>query len=231
MFLIKPSFEILNISAGNQSLKLIELAGRTCYKSEEKITDDSAEDFVRMLNKRGHHSVIEHSSLTVKFICDRGVSHEIVRHRLASYSQESTRYCNYKGGVTYILPPWITSEWLGEWEAELSEQGDILAVRNGELYYKVWPVKHFIVDWLCTLLRCETCYKQLLVGGWSPQQARSVLPNSLKTEIVMTANFREWQHVLKLRCGKAAHPQIREVMIPLLQQLKTIIPALFDNII
>lgn len=198
MKLIKPSYEILSISS--HSLEIIEIAGRTCYKSEDKITYDSAIKFVQKLNTLGHESVIEHSMMTVKFIVDRGVSHELVRHRLCSFSQESTRYCNYKEGVTFIIPPWI--------------------IKESITFY----------TWKASMAYAETCYMALLADGWSPQQARSVLPNSLKTELVMTANFREWKHIFKLRTSKAAHPQMREVMIPLLSDVKERIPAIFDSI-
>jgi len=153
-----------------------------------------------MILKAGHESVIEHESLSVRFICDRGVSHELVRHRLASYSQESTRYCNYSGGVTFIRPCFWGENW-----AE----------------YRTWKIM---------MARAEWAYTELLGMGCSPQQARSVLPNSLKTEIVVTANLREWRHILRLRCSKAAHPQMRQLMIPLLKQLQDRIPVLFDDI-
>ena len=206
--MVKPSHEILFLSP--EPLKIIEAAGRTCYKSEDKITEDSAEKFVSMAVKRGHHSVIEHAFMSVRFICDRGVTHELVRHRLCAYSQESTRYCNYKGGVTFVIPPWTGIE-TGTYEGIYSgNEADRL--------------------WMSMMLGAERSYIYLLKEKWSPQQARSVLPNSLKTEIVMTANLREWMHVFKLRTSKAAHPQIRELMIPLLEEVKTLVPVIFDNI-
>ena len=209
MILVKPSHKILFISP--EPLKIIEAAGRTCYKSEDKITEGSAEKFVRMIIKRGHLSVIEHAYMSVRFICDRGVTHEIVRHRLAAYSQESTRYCNYKGGVTFIIPPWVDIE-------------------EGE--YRIQPMG--LIDseklWFYSMINSENDYIKLLREKWSPQQARSVLPNSLKTEIVMTANLREWMHIFSLRTSKAAHPQMRELMIPLLEEMKTLVPVIFDDI-
>lgn len=215
MKLIKPSHKILFISP--KPLERIEDAGRTCYKSEDKIEEGSAEKFVKMIIKRGHLSVLEHSYMTVRFICDRGVTHEIVRHRLAAYSQESTRYCNYKGGVTFIIPPWIDSIQSGEYDhAWLDFNGDKLPERDYE--------------WLWCMENCSDTYVNLLNFGWSPQQARSVLPNSLKTEIVMTCNLREWTHVFSLRTSKAAHPQMRELMIPLLKEVKTLVPVIFDDI-
>ena len=211
MILVKPSHEILFISP--KPLETIEAAGRICYKSENKITEGSAEKFVRMIIKRGHHSVIEHASMSVRFICDRGVTHEIVRHRLAAYSQESTRYCNYKGGVTFIIPPWIDLP-----KGEFFDAGELFSGYCSEYV------------WFRSMQNAEAAYIHLLADGWSPQQARSVLPNSLKTEIVMTANLREWMHVFKLRTSKAAHPQMRELMIPLLKEVKTLVPVIFDDI-
>lgn len=190
---------------GEQILKHIEACGRVCYKSEAKITSDSCLKFVRSIIERGHEAVIEHFSLTVKFICDRGVSHEIVRHRLASFCQESTRYCNYAkdqfdGHIAVIKPIFFDENTYG---------------------YKCWKVA------------CETAemeYFALINAGCKPQQARAVLPNSLKTEVVMTANLREWRHFFKLRTAKAAHPQMREIAIPLLQEMKERIPVIFDDI-
>ena len=204
MRLIKPSHEILFVSP--KPLEMIEAAGRTCYKSGDKIDRGTAEKFVRKIIKRGHLSVIEHAYMSVRFICDRGVTHEIVRHRLCAYSQESTRYCNYKGGVTFVIPPWVD-------------------IKEGE--YTVGGITGI---WGISMSFAEEWYISLLNLGWSPQQARSVLPNSLKTEIVMTANLREWIHIFKLRTSRTAHPQMRELMIPLLKEVKTIIPVIFDDI-
>jgi thymidylate synthase (FAD) len=187
-------------------LELIELAGRTCYKSEDKITPESSRGFVKRLLESGHHSVIEHASASIKFITDRGVTHELVRHRLASYSQESTRYCNYGGDdIQFIKPVWLSKT---------------LSHDNEDAMH----------TWLCIMQETETAYKVLIKKGWRPEQARSVLPNSLKTEIIMTANLREWMHVFKLRCSKAAHPQIRELMLSCLAGFQAEIPILFDNL-
>jgi len=184
----------------DKPLELIEQAGRTCYKSEAKITPESAEAFVEKLLKRNHASVIEHASATVKFITNRGVTHELVRHRLASYSQESTRYVKYDD-VEFIRPVW--------WEK--------------------WD-KLSQMAWLQSMETSEDDYKFLIKHGSRPQQAREVLPNSLKTEIVVTANIREWRHIFKLRCSKAAHPQIRHLMLDCLEGFKKEIPVLFDDI-
>jgi len=213
MLLVKPSAEILQIT--EHPLHLIEKAGRTCYKSEDKITITSAGNFAEMILKRGHDSVLEHATASVRFICDRGVSHEIVRHRIASYSQESTRYCNYKGDVCFVIPPWIDNLSPGEY----SEGSHFGLVDEGAF------------KWFFAMLAAERSYNLLLDHRWKPEQARSVLPNSLKTEIIMTANLREWRHFFTLRTALAAHQQMREVSIPLLAEFKSRIPIIFDDIL
>jgi thymidylate synthase (FAD) len=203
--IIAPSFEILFLPDGPEVLRALESYGRTCYKSEDRITPDSAEGFVRRIIKSGHHSVIEHAGATVRFVCDRGVTHELVRHRLAAYSQESTRYANYAqdkfGGEITVIRPLF---WL-----------------PGGAAYELWRQ---------AMQAAEKAYLDLLAAGARPQEARGVLPNSLKTEIVMTANLREWRHVLGLRGGRAAHPQIREIMLPLLAEFNRRLPAVFEDI-
>ena len=201
MKIIKASYEIMDPLDGLEILKKIERCGRVCYKSEDKITDDSCKDFVRKIIKSGHESVLEHFSFTVKFIVDRGVSHELVRHRIASFSQESTRYCNYGGeGCTFIEPCF--------WDEDSEKYG----------------------RWMGCCSDAEKEYLHLLKLGATPQEARSVLPNSLKTEVVMTANLREWRHFFELRTTQKAHPQMREVTIPLLKELQSLIPVVFDDI-
>jgi len=212
MILVRPSTEILHMTA--DGLRLVEAAGRTCYKSEGKTTEDSAPQFVAMLLGRGHDSVLEHASATVRFICDRGVSHEIVRHRIASFCQESTRYCDYTGGhVQFIIPPWV-SVYPGVCE-NLPER-----------------VAGYTDDhaWLTAMHGAEQAYKDLRSLGWRPEQARAVLPNSLKTEVVMTANFREWRHFFTLRCAPAAHPQMREVAVPLHAHFAARFPEVFGDL-
>lgn len=214
MILIKPSTEILSITSF--PLELIEKAGRTCYKSEDKITENSNIDFSKMILKRGHESVIEHVSATVKFICDRGVSHEIVRHRIASYSQESTRYCDYNNGhVSFVIPPWV------DIKPGIYKYGDAVLFPN---------LTESSVYWFTSMGLAEKQYQSIRNLGWKPEEARSVLPNSLKTEIIMTANIREWRHFFKLRTSPAAHPQMREIAIPLLEKFKNLIPIIFDNV-
>lgn len=209
MKIIEPSYEILTkISDGGiEELKHIEKIGRVCYKSEEKITEDgeSAKKFIAGLISKGHEAMIEHGSISVKFICDRGVSHEIVRHRIASFAQESTRYCNYSkdkfGNELTFIKPYFFQE--------------------GSINYR---------NWFDSMRLAEGYYLNLIENGATPQEARSVLPNSLKTEITVTANYREWRNIFKLRTAMAAHPQMREIMRPLLDDLKTKLPVLFDDI-
>jgi len=206
MKIIKPSYEILAIMP-EKPLEYIERAGRTAYKSEDKIGPGTAEAFVRMILQLGHESVIEHASMSVHFVCDRGVSHELVRHRLCAFTQESTRYCNYGkdkfgGELTFIRPPF----WPGEDQLQLSE---------------VWEQ---------SMTQAESWYLGFIDQGVQPQEARSVLPNSLKTEIVVTANLREWRHIFRLRTSDKAHPQMREIMRPLLAECRQRIPVLFDDV-
>jgi len=205
MKVIKPSVEIIDELNGSEILKKIELCGRVCYKSEHKMNDTSSYKFIQNIINRGHESVLEHFSFTVKFICDRGVSHEIVRHRIASYSQESTRYCNYSKG---------------DFNGEITVIEPCFLVPGTEGYNL----------WYNACSSAEDSYFMMLNWGCSPQEARAVLPNSLKTELVMTANIREWRHFLKLRTSPAAHPQMREVANLLLKELKQKIPVLFDDI-
>jgi thymidylate synthase (FAD) len=216
MKLIKPSIEFIWVT--ENPLQVIERAGRTCYKSEDKITSESAVRFVKMLIDKGHEAMIEHASASYRFICDRGVTHEIVRHRLFSYAQESTRYCNYKGGVTFIIPQWMPEICSGEFT-----HNELLS--NASSSSPEAPSQ----IWLKNMLSQEQVYKQLIELGWQPQQARSVLPNSLKTEIVITGNLRQWRQFFKLRCNKAAHPQLREVAHMALENIKTRIPVVFDD--
>lgn len=224
MKIINPSVQLKDEIDGKEILKKLERIGRTCYKSENRITKDSAERFVKSIIARGHESVLEHVSISVRVICDRGVSHEIVRHRVASYSQESTRYCNYsqdKFGdeLTFIKPCWFKSS-----IEDLNNYANI-----GVIFDKIGNTGEWI--WVDTLRSAEISYFTLLENcNWTPEQARSILPNSLKTEIVMTMNLREWRHFFKLRCAKAAHPQMREVANMILKEFKEKIPVIFDDI-
>ena len=205
MKLIKPSVELVTVTPN--ALQVIEQAGRICYKSEGSITDDSAGRFVQNIIKRDHGAVLEHAGATIKFVCDRGVSHEIVRHRVASYCQESTRYCNYSQGkfgseVTYVKPTWV------------------------ELQYDLRPISEFLE----ACKDAERHYLNLIKCGLKPEEARAVLPTCVKTELVMTANMREWRHFFKLRCSKRAHPDMRRVAKLALIELHNAVPVVFDDL-
>lgn len=236
MKLVRPSFEIITPLNGEQILLNIERAARTCYKSEDKIeiTDycnadtgavvsiaTSARKMVKDLITRGHDAMLEFGGMIhVLIITDRGVSHELVRHRLASFAQESTRYCNYSKGkyhseLTFVIPPWIPDD-----EVSVSEAG-----------YSATFTKDTTDVWLESMRKAEIYYNTLSRYGYNPGQARSVLPNSLKTEINIAANTREWRHIFMQRTNKAAHPQMREIMIPLLKAFQAAIPILYDDII
>lgn len=203
MKFIKQRWYWVNVPTTNDLFK-IESAGRTCYQSHQNISADIDEcgDFIRSLIRRGHESVLEHASASVRFITNRGVTHELVRHRLAAYSQESTRYVRYDGAMEFIRPVW--------WDSADQPQR---------------------FDFIIAMARAEDFYKRLLAKGWSPQQAREVLPNAIKTEIVVTANLREWRHILKLRTANAAHPQMRELMLDLLENgFRKILPVIVEDI-
>ncbi len=227
MKIIKPNVYFMTPIDGDEILRHIEKCARTCYKSEDKITDGSAEKFVQNLIKRQHDATLEHASFTVKFVCDRGISHELVRHRLASFCQESTRYCNYsKDGfgneITVIEPCYFYNidrdKVLQNITNSIEERPDLTAEESA---YKAWYTA-------CVVSEKE--YFEMLNYGCTPQEARAVLPNSLKTEVVMTANLREWRHFFKLRCAPAAHPQMREVACLLLEKCQEKIPIIFSDI-
>ena len=205
MRIVKPEIQILSGISYGEMLEKLERIGRVCYKSEGNIKEGSAEKFLKNIIARGHESVIEHESISVKVICDRGVSHEIVRHRIASYSQESTRYCNYaqeKFGreLTFIRPCF--------WQEEPEK-------------YQIWQE---------TMAEIERNYFRLLDLGAVPQEARSILPNSLKTELAVTMNLREWRHFFRLRTDAASHPQMRETACALLEDFRARVPILFDTL-
>lgn len=203
MLKIKPQVLVPEEELNRGKMLFVERCARICYKSEDSIKEEVNAAFLKGILARGHESVIEHEKISVMFIVDRGISHEIVRHRIGSYSQESTRYCNYakeKFGheIAVIEPYFLTGEAYEEWER--------------------------------ACLQAEKSYFALLDRGCSPQEARSVLPTCLKTEIAVTYNLREWRHFFKLRCDKAAHPQMRQVAIPLLRLFREKFPVLFDDI-
>ncbi len=212
MNIIKPSVEIIDMDDYGNIIKKIEKIGRVCYKSESNISDGSAERFISNILKRGHESVIEHESITVRMVCDRGITHEIVRHRIASYSQESTRYCNYTNDkfgnqITVI-------DLASGFQYNLDDDKDLAL-------YKVWTE---------AMENAEKSYFKMLELGATPQEARSVLPNSLKTEIIVTMNLRSWRNFFRLRCDSHAHPQMREVAGIALEVFKERLPIFFSDL-
>lgn len=210
MKIIEPSVELINPTSYEMALNTIEIAGRTCYQSEDKMTDDSAEDFIRRIIQRGHESVLEHVSVTARFICDRGVSHEIVRHRIGAYSQESTRYCNYSkgkfGGEITVIRPCFLADYATGYAGDAEDQ------------------------WYDSCLGAEYNYFHMLEIGATPQEARSVLPNSLKTTLIVTYNIREWRHFFRLRCDPAAHPQMQQVAKMARELLTERYPVFFEDL-
>lgn len=208
---VKQSFSILTNRTEDEILRQIEDAGRTCYKSECLIKDGSAKKFVNALISKGHESVLEHATISCRLITNRGVTHELVRHRIASYSQESSRYCNYSGDkfgseLTFIEPSRSMVE---------------LADQSYESYYKIWKD---------SMSQIEKDYMELVNNGVSTELARELLPNSLKTEIVVTMNIRAWRHFFALRATQFAHPQIRDLSTDMLEEFATQYPALFGDL-
>jgi thymidylate synthase (FAD) len=215
MKIVEQSYEILSpvvthsgeflTDAFVREAKLIELAGRTAYRSEDKIAKKSYEQFIGNIVKRGHFAVLEFGSMAVRFVTDQGVSHELVRHRLCSFVQESTRYCNYDddkfGRELTVIKPSTWNDWTE--------------------FQQKW--------WKGSLAYAEANYLEMVQDDMAPQQARSVLPNSLKTEVVVRANFREWRHIFHLRAiSKAAHPDMRALMLPLYMRCRKVLPCVFD---
>lgn len=209
MQIIKPSYEIITKIDRIAILKHLEGIGRTCYKSEGKITEISYGPFVDKLVKRGHEAMIEFFDITVKFIHNRGFTHEMVRHRLCNFAQESTRYVNYfkqehGNEITVIEPYWFDE-----------------SIRKDDVF----------IDWETHMGQCEKIYKKMIKRNFSPQAARGVLPIDVKTEIVVKANLREWRHIFQLRCSSGAHPDMRRVMIPLRDELAKEIPEIFGDLV
>lgn len=225
MRIIFPKYEILNKDkiSGKKVLENLELIARTCYKSEEYITENSKYSLIQSLIKNGHEAMLEHESISVKFICDRGISHELVRHRIASFAQESTRYCNYS-------------------KDKFNNEVAFISLLGGIIYDKTIQKKlknhtmtaeniyNILYEWQNACLDAEKHYMKLLELGASPDIARSVLNNSTKTEIVVTANLREWRHFFSLRTDISAHPQMRELTISLLKDMNNLIPIIFENL-
>jgi thymidylate synthase (FAD) len=224
MKLIKPSFEVKNPELFASISKDIEKVARTCYQSEGNICEGSDLKLLQKLLKSGHYPMIEFGhSPVVAIICDRGVSHELVRHRLCSFAQESTRYCNYAKDkhITFIIPPWVTCIKEGEYKSTTDALDTLFSKQDKAAF-----------EWLDQLYYSQRIYNNLIdTHKWSPQQARAVLPNSLKTEINIKADLTEWHHIFVMRTSSAAHPQMREIMNPLLKEFQKLVPLIFDDII
>jgi thymidylate synthase (FAD) len=203
MKVIKPYFKILDNPDGKKILKHLEKVGRSCYKSEDRITKTSYKNFIKGIIVRGHESILEHASISVKVVCNRSISHQLCRHRIAAYAQESQRFCKYDTEITVIQP---------------------LYFKKGSLPYKIW--------W-STCQKTEEAYKLLRTLGQSPQEARSVLPNSMKTEIIISMNLRSWRHFFETRYfGTTGRPdpQMIEITKPLYNKFRKLIPIVFDDL-
>ena len=220
MRILKPQHVIIGKDQieGHKILKHIEKIARTCYKSEDLINDESAEKMIKKLIKMNHLAMIEHASVSVLFTCDRGVTHEIVRHRVASYAQESTRYVNY------------SKDKFGNEIGYIDIAGGIaLDIKMKDL--PVETIDAIISEWHQACIDAEKHYMKMLELGATPQIARSVLNNSTKSDINVTMNLREWRHFFELRCDAPAHPQMRELVIPLLKEMSEVIPIVFDDLV
>lgn len=253
MKIIKAGYQVLNPAMDDPThisaiYRNIERAGRTCYKSEDRITDESAEKFVRAIVKNGHEAMLEHANMAVRFTVDRGVSHEFVRHRMASFAQESTRYCNYSGDkfgneITVIdpcfyddVPPDLKEEVRHFIHDRVESELDVdeLFRSTSEVMIALYADKLLrYANWYAQCMSAERSYLKMLEYGATPEEARMVLPTDLKTEIVITANMREWRHIFELRAigttGKP-HPQMAEVMVPLMNECILRMPALFGDL-
>ena len=220
MKILRPQHVIIGKDQieGHKILKHIEKIARTCYKSEDLINDESAEKMIKKLIKLNHLAMIEHASVSVLFTCDRGVTHEIVRHRVASYAQESTRYVNY------------SKDKFGNEIGYIDITGGIaLDTKMKDL--PVETIDAIISEWHQACIDAEKHYMKMLELGATPQIARSVLNNSTKSDINVTMNLREWRHFFELRCDTPAHPQMRELVIPLLKEMSEVIPIVFDDLV
>lgn len=217
---LKPQHVIIGKDQieGHKILKHIEKIARTCYKSEDLINDESAEKMIKKLIKMNHLAMIEHASVSVLFTCDRGVTHEIVRHRVASYAQESTRYVNY------------SKDKFGNEIGYIDIAGGI-ALDTKMKDIPVETIDAIISEWNQACIDAEKHYMKMLELGATPQIARSVLNNSTKSDINVTMNLREWRHFFELRCDTPAHPQMRELVIPLLKEMSEVIPIVFDDLV
>jgi thymidylate synthase (FAD) len=200
----EPWFKIEDLKTKADGIKLLqhcEKRARKSHRSEDRMTEDSYEKFLRqVVLNRGDWSVVEHAVVTVEMFTDRGITHEIVRHRIGAYTQESTRFVNYEKK----LPP--------------------------SFLYPRAQDDSFDMDWLAAIIACENAYKRLLAKGWTPQEARSVFPNALGSQIDVTYNLRNWRYFFLARTSREAHPQMRQLVIPLLRKFQELIPILYEDI-
>lgn len=216
MKLVKPSIEIMSgLQSSGETYMFIELCARNCYKSEEKITCGSAETLIKKLIKRKHWTPFEFWDVTVRFICDRGISHELVRHRLCSFLQESSRYCDYGDGeVCFVIPYFCKNITPGIYTGDNPGSNDWTDVE---------------MEWFNAVIVAEEYYQMLRQRELEPQGARDVLPNSLKTEVICKANLREWMHIFKLRCNQAAHPDMVKLMLDVKAKFNEALPIIFNE--
>ena len=245
MRIVKADYEIMNPNLDDPQTaidiyKLLEKIGRTCYVSGEQITENSAENFLRRIIKNGHEAMLEHAHLTVKFTIDRGISHELVRHRLASFAQESTRYCNYHkekfGDEIAVIEPCFFDDIPDDRKETILKILEASGEDDADEFKDFEPTDHErqYANWYMGCEEAETAYFMMLDLGSTPQEARDVLPNSLKTDVVMTANIREWRHFFKLRAAGVTgkpHPQMLEVASKLPNECREKLPVLFDDIL
>ena len=224
MILLKPKYEIESIS--NDALDLINFAGRLCYRVPAPNDKEAYKKYVRKIIKAGHESVIEHSFLSVLFLCDRGISHQLVRHRLASFTQESSiRSRQLNDELEFIVPFWLKGIYDNVEEINKAFKKGW----NTTEITIVFNLNTFEEAFLNHLQKFESTYK-IFKEQYGREMARDLLPTCLATRVLVSANFREWRHILKLRTSKHAHPQIKELMLPLLEELKMTIPVIFDDI-
>ena len=208
MLIVNPWIEVENYN-GKEIMQRIERACRTCYRSEGSITDISYKTLLKNCLNRGHESILEHEKITVRTRCDIGVYKDLTRHRHASFSIESTRYCNYgkdkfDNQIRFIKPVFYKDNW-----TDTNYKGE--AFDKEEIKSKLW--------YDC-MEEIEDVYLRMTELGATPDEMRMILPHSTAAEVTMTANIREWRHILSLRCSKMAHPAIRQILIPLLLEFK-----------
>ena len=218
MKIIEPEVYIQKYD-GIKIMKNIEKACRTCYRSEGKITEDSYKQLLKNCINRGHESVLEHEKITVKLICDIGVYKDITRHRIASFSIESTRYCNYskdkfENSIKFIKPVYYTDAWqIANYEGQAMTEEEL------KCFY-----------WYKCMSDIEETYLNMAQLKCTPDEMRMILPHSTAAEVTMTANIREWKHILSLRCSKGAHPAVQQIMIPILLNFKQNMNEIFEDV-